>query len=196
MTALNALTTEAHSAPLLAPVERPKQVLWKLAFFFMRRKFGKVMTPASVFSARMPFAFTTYYGKVGKLDKKLTLSRDTAILIREQVAATNGCLFCMDATKYAALQRSAELAAKLEALHGYCTSELFSGAERAALDYVTELTATKLVDPETFAALTRHYGEREICDIVWLVASEHLFNLNNLGLNIGSDGLCQLLAAD
>ena len=27
---------------------------------------------------------------------------------------------------------------------------------------------------------------------MWLVASEHLANLTNLGLNVGSDGLCEL----
>jgi hypothetical protein len=26
---------------------------------------------------------------------------------------------------------------------------------------------------------------------VWLVASEHLYNVNNIGLNIGSDDLCE-----
>lgn len=33
---------------------------------------------------------------------------------------------------------------------------------------------------------------RVICEIAWLVASEHLYSLNNLGLGIGSDGLCQI----
>lgn len=33
---------------------------------------------------------------------------------------------------------------------------------------------------------------REICDIVWLVSSEHVYSINNLGRNIGSDGLCQV----
>jgi hypothetical protein len=47
------------------------------------------------------------------------------------------------------------------------------------------------VSPDTFAGLSRHYSEREICEIVWLVASEHLYNLNNIGLNIESDGLCE-----
>jgi len=48
------------------------------------------------------------------------------------------------------------------------------------------------VKPETFARLASFYSEREICDIVWLVASEHLYNINNVGLNIGSDGMCEL----
>jgi alkylhydroperoxidase family enzyme len=69
---------------------------------------------------------------------------------------------------------------------------LFSEAERAALAYATELTSKKQVSPNTFAHSVRHYGEREICDIVWLVASEHLYNISNIGLNIGSDGLCEL----
>jgi hypothetical protein len=48
------------------------------------------------------------------------------------------------------------------------------------------------VQPATFARLSRHYNEREICDIVWLVASEHLNNMTNIGLGIGSDGRCEL----
>jgi alkylhydroperoxidase family enzyme len=69
---------------------------------------------------------------------------------------------------------------------------LFSEAERAALDYASELTSHKTVSGETFAHLAQHYSEREICDIVWLVASEHLANMTNLGLGVGSDGLCEL----
>jgi len=31
--------------------------------------------------------------------------------------------------------------------------------------------------------------------VVWLAASEHLYNLTNHGLGIGSDGLCELSLA-
>jgi hypothetical protein len=75
---------------------------------------------------------------------------------------------------------------------GYQTSPLFTDAERAALDYATELATDKNVDADTFARLARFYSEREICDIVWLVASEHPNNITNIGLNIGSGGLCEL----
>ena len=69
---------------------------------------------------------------------------------------------------------------------------LFTDAERAALDYVTELTKDKKVNPDTFARMRRHYSKRAICEIVWLVASEHLYNMTNIGLNIHSDMLCDL----
>ncbi len=179
-------------ATYLPPVEKPKGLFLKAMYFFTRRQFGKVMTPLSVFSARMPLAFTSFYGKVSRLDKKLELSSDTAVLIRERVASINTCLFCMDAAKWYALKASPDNLSRFDALPEYRTSPLFSEAERAALDYATELTTNREVTPETFARLARHYNERQICDIVWLVASEHLYNMSNIGLNIGSDGLCEL----
>jgi alkylhydroperoxidase family enzyme len=82
--------------------------------------------------------------------------------------------------------------AKFDALEEYRSSALFNDAERAALDYATELTNKKKVEPATFAQLSTHYSEREICEIVWLVASEHVYNLTNIGLNIHSDMLCDI----
>ena len=82
--------------------------------------------------------------------------------------------------------------AKFDALEDYATSSLFTEADRAALDYVTELTRGKQVKPETFDRLARHFSERAICEIVWLVASEHVYNMTNIGLNIHSDMLCDL----
>jgi hypothetical protein len=37
-----------------------------------------------------------------------------------------------------------------------------------------------------------YYSEREVCEIVWLVASEHFYNMTNIGLNIHSDMLCDI----
>jgi len=51
---------------------------------------------------------------------------------------------------------------------------------------------TTSFSPETFERITAFDSEREICDIVWLVAREHLDRVSNIGLNIGSDGLCDL----
>jgi alkylhydroperoxidase family enzyme len=164
----------------------------KLVYRFSRRRFGTVVTPIAVFSARMPVAFGTFYGKVAKLDKKLTLPAPTALLIRDQVARTNGCLFCMDVSRYFAMTEAPDNLPRVDALWEYRTSPLVTDAERAALDYATELTRTREVSPDTFARLASFYSEREICDIVWLVASEHLYNLSNLALGIGSDGLCEL----
>jgi alkylhydroperoxidase family enzyme len=177
--------------PLLAPVEKPRGLILKLAYFFSRRQFGKVLTPLKVFSARMPPAFGLFYAKIGKLDGKLTLPREMVLLIREQVARTNICQFCIDIGRSFTIKESMNQA-KFDALEQYRTSPLFTDAEKATLDYVTELTKDKKVDPEVFERMAGYYSEREICEIVWLVASEHLYNMSNIGLNIHSDMLCDI----
>ncbi|MGH7990035.1 MAG: carboxymuconolactone decarboxylase family protein [Limisphaerales bacterium] len=175
----------------LPPIEKPQGLAMKLAYYFTRRQFGKVLTPIKVYGARLPAAFGMFYGKVAKLDKKLTLPTEIAFLIREQVARINVCLFCMDIGRAFTIQAKMNQA-KFDALEEYKTNSLFSDKERAALDYVTELTKEKKVSPETFANLSRHFSEREICEIVWLVASEHLYNMTNIALNIHSDMLCDI----
>lgn len=182
---------DMHADTFLPPIEKPEGLMMKLAYYFTRRQFGKVLTPLKVHSARLPTAFGLFYTKIGKLDKKLTLLPETVLLIREQVARLNVCLFCMDIGRSFAIKATMN-EAKFNALEEYRTSSLFTGAERVALDYVTELTKEKKVDPNTFARLIRHYSEREICEIVWLVASEHLYNMTNIGLNIHSDMLCDI----
>ena len=175
----------------LSPIEKPKGLMMKLAYYFTRRQFGKVLTPLKVHSARLPAAFGMFYGKIGQLDKKLQLSPETVLLIREQVARINVCLFCIDIGRSFTI-KAAMNQAKFDALEEYRTSTLFSDAERAALDYVTELTRHKRVDRDTFARLSRYYSERSICEIVWLIASEHFYNMTNIGLNIHSDMLCDI----
>src|SRR5262247_4182627 len=175
----------------LPPIEHPHGLIMKLAYYFTRRQFGKVLTPLKVHSARLPPAFGLLYSKIGKLDKKLTLPPETVLLIREQVARINICLFCTDIARPVAIKTTMN-EAKFDALEQYRTSTLFTDAERAALDYVTELTKDKNVNPDTFARMARNYSEREICEIVWLVASEHLYNMTNIGLNIHSDMLCDI----
>jgi len=175
----------------LPPIERPRGLMMKLVYALTRRRFGRVLTPLKVHSARLPLAFGAWYGKISKLDERLSLPKDLVPLIHQQVARINGCEFCIDIGRWVAVQQSQALA-KLDALEEYETSPLFSDAERAALDYITRLTRDKHVTPQVFQRLAEHFSDREICEIVWLVATEHVYNMTNLGLNIHSDGLCRV----
>lgn len=163
----------------------------KLVYAVTRWQFGKVLTPVKVISARMPVAFAILMEKMSRLDKKLRLPPETAMLVRERVARINVCLFCIDIGRSLTIKASMNQA-KFDALENYATSPLFSDAERAALDYVTELTKDRKVQAATFERLSRYYSERAICEIVWLVASEHFYNITNIGLNIHSDMLCDI----
>ncbi|HTW49357.1 MAG TPA: carboxymuconolactone decarboxylase family protein [Acidobacteriaceae bacterium] len=180
--------------PFLRPIDKPRGLMLRFIYRMSRKQFGKVMTPLRVFVARMPLAFGQFVGKIGQLDKKLVLPRETVMLLRERVAQINVCLFCIDIGRWFTNQASMNQA-KFDALADYATSPLFSEAERAALDYITELTRDKKIAPETFARLASYYSEREICEIVWIAASEHVYNITNIGLNIHSDLLCDLTKA-
>ena len=181
----------AATEPFLPPVEEPRGLMMKLVYALTRRQFGKVLTPVKVVYTRMPMAFGMFASKISKLDKKLTLSPEMVLLVREKVAHINVCTFCIDIARAFTIEHSMDQA-KFDALEDYRTSPLFSEAERAALDYVTELTRDKQVDPATFERMAQHFSERQICEIVWLVASEHFYNMTNIGLNIHSDMLCDI----
>jgi alkylhydroperoxidase family enzyme len=176
----------------LTPVEKPQSLLWKMIYSFSRKTFGKVLTPLKITSVRLPLGFALFSMKIGKLDKKLRLPAETAMLVRQQVARLNVCLFCIDIARMFTIQASMNQA-KFDALEDYKTSPLFSEAEQALLDFVTLLTKERRMDPGTFAQLAKHYPEREICEIVWLVSTEFYYNIGNIGLNIHSDMLCDIV---
>ncbi|MBA3680894.1 MAG: carboxymuconolactone decarboxylase family protein [Bacteroidetes bacterium] len=175
----------------LTPIEKPSGLTMKMVYYFTKKQFGKVLTPLKVHSARLPTAFGMFYGKIGQLDKKLILNPESVMLVREHVARINICLFCVDIGRYFSIKNSMN-EAKFNALENYKNSNLFNKAEKAMLEYVTELTRDKKVEPDTFKNLLAHYSEREICEIVYIVASEHVYNITNIGLNIHSDMLCDI----
>jgi alkylhydroperoxidase family enzyme len=177
----------------LPPIDKPKGLMLKLLYRILGRQFGKVPSWLNVWSARMPFAYTKWTGTVAKLNKQLQLPQDTMRLIRACVDNINGCTWCADAGRWYELTKSPHNVPKLDAVNDYQANPLFSNKERAALEFATELTDNKHVSPETFATLSKYYSEREICEIVWIVSTNHLFNINNFGLGIGSDGSCDLI---
>ena len=163
----------------------------KIAYFFTKRKLGKVISPLKIHSARLPFAFARFYTNVSNLDKKLKLPIETVMLIRERVARINVCNFCIDSNRAFLIMESMNQD-KFHVLEQYKTNSLFSEKERVLLDYVSELTLDKRVSISTINHLIEFYSDREICEIVYVVASEHLYNLTNIGLNINSDLLCDI----
>src|SRR5262249_27738037 len=144
----------------LAPIERPSGPLMKFVYFVSRKMFGKVVTPLKVVYARLPPSFTWFSFKIGKLDKQLELPAETRMLIRERVARINVCLFCIDIGRSFTIKQSMN-EEKFDAIDDYQTSPLFTESDRAALDYVTELTRDKQMRPETFARLAQHFSERQ-----------------------------------
>src|SRR5580704_16621549 len=108
----------------LPPIENPPGLVMKMVYAMARRQFGKVITPLKVVTARLPLTFGLFSAKIAKLDKKLLLPPETAMLIRERVARLNVCLFCIDIGRSIAIKTSMD-EAKFDALDSYDTNPIF-----------------------------------------------------------------------
>jgi alkylhydroperoxidase family enzyme len=178
----------------LEPIEKPKGLMMRIAFWMCRRQFGKVMTPMKVVYTRVPGAMKLSY-EISKFQMKgIRLDPGLKFMVVTLAAGINGCGFCLDIAQAMAVREHLGME-KFNALSEYRTSPLFSGRERAALAYVEEATRHKHVSDETFEALRKHFSEREIIEITWLNAVENYYNLINIPLEIESDGLCAIAQA-
>lgn len=178
----------------LEPIEKPKGLMMRIAYWMTRRQFGKVMTPMKVVVARMPGSLRLTY-EITKFELKgIRLEPGLHFMVEILASQINGCGFCVDLGRAMAVREHLGME-KFNALSEYRTSQLFSDRERTALAYVEEATRHKRVSDATFEALRKHFSEWEIAEITWLNALENYYNLINVPLEIESDGFCAIAQA-
>ena len=79
---------------------------------------------------------------------------------------------------------------KIDALHDYETSPLYTEAERVALAYADAMTVTgRDVSDELFARLREFYADDEIVELTETIAWENASSKFNRALRIPSQGL-------
>ena len=171
----------------LTPIEKPHTLLLKLANYLSKRRFGKVIMPLKVLYARVP-ALLMLSAKLESIEKKLSLPKETRILIKNFVAQLNNCEFCSDLSKYEAVKNTVE-GKKILELMNYKDSATFSEQEKALFAYLEEVTVMKSCSDATFLQLKKYFSEKEIVEITWLCAKEHYYNLMAKPLGIASDEL-------
>lgn len=177
----------------LEAVENPSNPLLKIAYWFSKRQFGKVLTPLKVIYARK-FALLGFAMKIAKFEEKQnSLAPDLRLLIKIAAATENGCTFCQDIALAQAV-RGRLGTEKFAALAGGDRSNAaaFTEKERAVLAVIWQYAAEKKVSDENFAALRRHFSETEIVEILALNAFEQFYNALTIPLGIESDGLQSL----
>ena len=175
----------------LAAIEKPPTLVARIAYWLSERELGRVITPMKVVYARMPALLPLAYRLVQIERKRLSLEAPLRHLAKTWVAMLNGCSFCVDIAKASAVLEHIPLE-KFQSLPDWRTSPLYDDRERAALAYVEEATRNRHVSDTTFAALRKHFSEREIVELTWLNAVENFYNLMNVPLEIEEDGLCAI----
>lgn len=175
----------------LEPIEKPRSLLVRFAFWLSRRQLGKVMTPLKVIYARMPKLLMAQR-KLYNLMEDDTLEPELRALISTHISSLNSCGFCGDLHQAVAIQKEQVPEVLLLALPDFRTNSYFSTRQRAVLSFAEELTLEKDVSDGTFAAVQEHFDQTEIVFLNWYVAMINYLNLMARGLKIESDGFCEL----
>lgn len=173
----------------LTPIESPKGLYMKLAYWLTRKMYGKVITPMKIIYARQPKILGVGQ-KILQSFKKLSIDPGLVELIRYQTAMENGCGFCVDISAYHLEKYFSQ--GKIMAISNYLDSDLFTEKEKSALTYAREMTLYKQASDETFNKLKETAGERQVVEITYCVAAEAWLNNMNTALGIGSDGFCRI----
>ena len=175
----------------LEPIEKPRGLLLRLAYWLSRRQLGKVMSSLAVIYGRAPALAWPGAWIVRAMERGLSLDRELRLLITTQSSLLNGCTFCADLHMAQAVQARLGLD-KFKALPDFATSSLFSERERAVLAYTEEVTRRRSASDAVFEALRKHASEKEIVEITWLNAVGNFFNLMAVPLELESDDFMAL----
>jgi alkylhydroperoxidase family enzyme len=155
-----------------------------------KRQFGKVLSPLLVIYSRSTPIFQVAI-KILSADKKLSIDRDTNLLIRNYVSHLNDCKFCANAIEYMSAKEKWDLN-RLKDMFNFRNSSNYSDKEKAILDYVEQISLTKTATQETFDKLKSYFNEKQIVEITWVCASENYFNMQAKPLGFTSDNLTLL----
>jgi uncharacterized peroxidase-related enzyme len=99
-----------------------------------------------------------------------TVPAELKNLVAHVASRTHGCMYCQ-AHALQGAARAGAAQARLEAVWDYSTSELFSEAERAALDFAVHAASVpNLVTDADFDRLRQHWDEGQIVEILAAVS--------------------------
>lgn len=152
-----------------------------------KRQFGKVLSPLLVIYARSSPIFSVAI-KIIRADKKLSLDRDTNLLIRNYVSHLNDCKFCSNAIEFMSASEKWDLN-RLKDMFNFRNSSNYSDKEKSVLDYAEQVSLTKTTTQETFDKLKTYFTDTQIVEITWVCASENYFNMQAKPLGFTSDNL-------
>ncbi len=177
----------------LKPIENPGGILVKIAYWWSKREFGKVIMPMKVIYARKPKLMFIANKIYQFQEKNVSLEPALRILIQTQVSMLNGCAFCNDISLAQAVRKKLG-AEKFFALGDdvEAKTRAFSEKEQAVIAFVNEYAKTRKISDETFENLRKFFDENQIIEIVAMNAFEQYFNAFAVPLGIESDGLRNL----
>jgi AhpD family alkylhydroperoxidase len=172
----------------------PSACAWYVKPFFwnQRRKYGAVLDSALMW-ARAPKVFLGVAVLYGMIDRKSSpIDPVLRSLVTVRVSQLNGCRFCIDINSATLLKRGVPFA-KVEALMDWRRSNLFTDAERAALDYAEAVTVrSDSIEDGLMERLKAQFDEDAIVELTALIAFQNLSSKFNSALGVPPQGFCRI----
>ena len=131
------------------------------------------------------------------LEASLNLDSTLKDLVKLRVSQINGCVFCVDMhVKEAKLHGEREL--RLHHLAVWRESSLFSGKERAALQWAERLTrlADQAVGDADYAAVRAHFDEEELVALTHVINTINVWNRLNVAFATPAGSMDSLMGLD
>jgi AhpD family alkylhydroperoxidase len=164
----------------------------RLFFWNQKRKYGRVLDPGLLWG-RSPVVFAAVALLYGALDRRGSpLLPALRSLVTVRVSQINHCAFCVDINS-ATLQKRGVSDSKIDELHDWKGSTLFSADERLALEYAEAMTLNQISD-DLRARLKTQWNENTIVELTGLVAFQNLSSKFNAALDVPAQGFCSLPA--
>ncbi len=177
----------------LKPVDHPRGLWMRLAFWWSKKTYGAVLTPMRVVYARN----TALMGLAVKINsvrtKKLRLDSGLSLLAQAATSYYNGCGFCQDLTAAQVILKDMD-PDRLQDISDFETSSRLSRKEQCVIRIARDVTAKRRMTEETELLAEDFFSEREVVEIMWVIASETYFNTLNMPFEIESDGVFGLIS--
>ncbi|MFE0802260.1 carboxymuconolactone decarboxylase family protein [Streptomyces sp. NPDC058812] len=135
-----------------------------------------------MFGSPLAGKFLRHINSAGKLLSDSGLPHATQELVKIRASQINGCGFCLDMhTKDA--EKAGETALRLNLLAAWREADVFTDAERAALELTEQ--GTRIADgggvsDEAWANAAQHYDEDQLTALVGLIAVINMYNRLNV----------------
>lgn len=177
----------------LKPIENPPSLFLRIAYWFTKREFGRIMTPLKVVYARKS-QLLSFAMKIAKFeDKQNSLSPGLRLLIKTSASTQNGCSFCQDIALAKAVKGKLGTEKFIALIEKDTENDfIFSNKELAVLAVLNEYNELRKVSDKSFEELKNHFTEEQIIEILALNAFEQFYNAITVPLEIESDGFRQL----
>ncbi len=129
----------------------------------------------------------------GALNRKTSpLDPPLRSMVTVRVSQINHCTFCVDVNG-ATLEKRGVCKDKIQALHTWRKSDLFTASENAALDYAEAVTYTDgEITDAMMEKLRKHFDDNAIVELTGIIAFQNMSSKFNAALDIPPQGFCHV----